>query len=87
LRGSSADQLAQAQYGALAKQIPALYVVLSVNIATLAFTFYGSEPDYLTTVAPAVFLLLTGGRAIHWLRADVDRITREFVRTTFSALR
>ena len=89
LRGSSADQLVQAQYGALAKQIPALYVVLSVNIATLAFTFYGSAPDYLTTVAPAVFLLLTGGRAIHWLRADVgrhvdiDRITREFARTTF----
>lgn len=88
LRGSSSDQLIQAQFGTLAKQIPALYVVLSVNIATLALTFYGTAPFFLSVICPGVFLVLTCARALHWMRADVgrhvelDQIAREFRRTT-----
>lgn len=66
---SSRPDIAQAQYNELKFQIPALYALLMVNAAAVAYTHYDVAPFYLTVGILVPMLLVTGFRMVSWLRA------------------
>ena len=58
----------RAQVAAFTKQVPLLYFGLTVNCITLAFTYYGSAPAFLTVIVPAFVITFCSVRTIIWLR-------------------
>ena len=58
--------LLKAQLTAMTRQLPLLYIGLSINIAALAFSFYGKAPDFLTVWCPVLTIILFVARAIKW---------------------
>ena len=70
------DALQRARAEAFAKQIPILYVILSVNVATLMATHWDRTPTFLGLVVPGLLVGAAVGRMIVWLlraRGVVDR--------------
>lgn len=65
-------ELAHAQLVALAKQIPLLFIILTVNAVALAATHARSAPPFLTLIMPAVFCLVCCDRVRYWLRVDLS---------------
>ncbi|PWV99211.1 diguanylate cyclase/phosphodiesterase [Hoeflea marina] len=61
--GHSTPDFHHAQYGALTRQIPMMYAILLVNMATLAYIHLGAAPDYLTIAVPTVLGLVCVYRA------------------------
>lgn len=76
-----------AQYLRLREQIPALYGLLSVNAAILAYTHRLLAPSLLVIFAPAVLIGVCMMRMLMWMRPvtasdmDVDIVTHRMRRT------
>jgi len=66
--------LAQSQVGVLSRQIPLLFVILTVNALALAATHIRSAPPFLTIVMPVVFCLIGFYRVRFWLKLDLSDI-------------
>ena len=65
-------ELLRAQVHALSRQIPVLYMLLLANAAALAYTHYGTAPDWMTVHAVIVLGAICIFRAVAWNRARVD---------------
>ncbi|MCJ2029809.1 EAL domain-containing protein [Methylobacterium sp. J-043] len=76
--------LAAAQFQALARQILVLYATLILNAGALAYTHYGTAPDWLTLWPPIVLTVLCIARAGAWIRS-ARRVPDE--REAFARLR
>ncbi len=71
LAASDSDPvLKRAQFKALQKHVPLLFLLLGTNVLALAFTHYGVSPDVLTLYAPGVLLPICVQRAVAWMRYD-----------------
>lgn len=66
----SDKQLARAQFGVFARQIPVLYAILIFNNSVLAYAFYGSAPVHLTLYLP-LFTCGYGLTRIFWWAKQV----------------
>jgi diguanylate cyclase (GGDEF)-like protein len=64
--------LAHAQLVVLAKQIPLLFIILTVNAVALAATHARCAPLFLTVIMPAVFCVVCYDRVKYWLRVDLS---------------
>lgn len=79
-------ELLRAQFTALSRMIPLMYLILVVNAGVLAVVYFGSAPIWLTAY---VSLALTGVCVVRlmiwWRRRNVglpaDMIARELART------
>tara|TARA_R110000796_G_scaffold117736_2_gene230931 strand:- start:23131 stop:25110 length:1980 start_codon:yes stop_codon:yes gene_type:complete len=65
-------ELMRAQVKALSRQIPVLYGLLLANAVALAYTHYGTAPDWLTIYAVLVLGACCIVRGYAWQRAGVD---------------
>ncbi|MGY6709201.1 MAG: putative bifunctional diguanylate cyclase/phosphodiesterase [Rhizobiaceae bacterium] len=65
-------ELLRAQMDAFSRQIPLLYLTLLVTMLSLAATFVGRAPDYLTIYIPAFLTIVCCGRVVMWWRTRVD---------------
>ena len=65
-------KLVRAQVSALSRQIPVLYMLLLANAVALAYTHYGSAPDWMTIYAVIILGVICVVRAVSWSRAKVD---------------
>ena len=61
-------ELVRAQVKALSRQIPLLYILLFANAVALAFTHYGTAPDWMTVYIPAVLGIVCLMRGLAWMR-------------------
>jgi diguanylate cyclase (GGDEF)-like protein len=61
-------RLAVAQVVGLRRQLPFLYALLIVNSLAIALTHRRDTPFYLTTLIPALLLLVSVVRLLHWWR-------------------
>jgi diguanylate cyclase (GGDEF)-like protein len=80
-------QLVAAQVRALAKQVPILYAILSIDAVAVSYTHYGVAPDWLTIYPLAVLLVACATRMLIWMRrsresADPERGARRLRSTT-----
>ncbi|MEF9673383.1 putative bifunctional diguanylate cyclase/phosphodiesterase [Pseudomonas sp. MWU13-2100] len=62
-------KLLKAQYLALSRQLPLMYLVLLLNMWALAFTHLAVAPFWLTLVIPLVMTVICVARACMWLRS------------------
>jgi diguanylate cyclase (GGDEF)-like protein len=69
---SNDPDLAYASLGVLAKQIPLLFIILTINALALAATHVGSAPPFLTLFMPAIFCVICYVRVNYWRRLDVS---------------
>tara|TARA_R110001583_G_scaffold178954_6_gene335417 strand:+ start:11552 stop:13528 length:1977 start_codon:yes stop_codon:yes gene_type:complete len=60
--------LVLAQVKALSRQIPLLYLLLFANALALAYTHFGTAPDWMTVYIPVVLGLVCLMRGIAWMR-------------------
>jgi diguanylate cyclase (GGDEF)-like protein len=61
-------RLLKAQFVALSRQLPMMYLILLVNTLALAATHYATAPRWLVIDCPLVLTLVGGWRALMWLR-------------------
>lgn len=67
--GNSTPEFHRAQHAILVRQIPLMYTILVVNIATLSIMHFGKAPDYLTIFIPSVISLICVLRTVQVTRA------------------
>ena len=83
LAGGGRHELPVAQFLQLRRQIPALYVLLSVNSAALAFTHRTMAPMILIFTIPAVLICVSIARLMRWvLPVDDTRLNVGFAMGT-----
>jgi len=83
---ANSPALLRAQIAAFSKQVPVLYVLLSVNAMALAYTFWGVAPLALVA-APIPLIVLSVFRLVVWARrrhltpapAEAERLLRTTV--------
>lgn len=79
---SDNPRLLKAQYIALSRQLPLMYLILLVNTWALAFTHMSTAPNWLVIYVPSLLTLICGGRAWLWLYArDTDPGTEHILRS------
>ncbi len=61
-------ELAVAQFMGLSRQVPLLYALLSVNAVAVAYTHSDMAPAWLTTIVPAILVVLSTARFVFWIR-------------------
>lgn len=59
-------RLLVAQFGALSRQLPMMYMVLLINTWALAFTHWDSAPQWLALWIPVLLTLVCGARSVMW---------------------
>lgn len=62
-------RLLRAQYVALSRQLPLMYLILLINSWALAYTHMDTAPRWLVVYIPLLLTLICAGRAGLWLRA------------------
>lgn len=72
-------RLLKAQYIALSRQLPLMYLILLTNTWALAYTHMGLAPNWLVIGVPLLFTLICTGRAAMWLRARNQQPTDEHI--------
>jgi diguanylate cyclase (GGDEF)-like protein len=77
---SGQPELVQAQLRAFSRQVPLLYFVLVANMHFVAATHYGSAPNWLTMLLPALFSALAAFRIVGWWRARKHVLSAEKAR-------
>ncbi|MGE6386758.1 putative bifunctional diguanylate cyclase/phosphodiesterase [Pseudomonas sp. NPDC078416] len=70
-------RLMEAQYIALSRQLPMMYVILLINTLALAATHYGIAPLWLTVYIPLLLTLVGAVRAVLWWQSRSQHITTE----------
>ncbi|HEX8590147.1 putative bifunctional diguanylate cyclase/phosphodiesterase [Pseudomonas sp.] len=68
-------RLMEAQYIALSRQLPMMYVILLINTLALAATHYGIAPAWLTIYIPLLLTMVGGVRAGIWWQSRRQSIT------------
>lgn len=58
--------LSQAQWRALSRQVPLMYIMLMCNTLTVSWTYLESAPHLLTVYIPAALVALCAYRSIRW---------------------
>ena len=71
---SGDPELAHAQLGVLAEQIPMLFVILIANALALALTHARVAPWFLTVVIPAILCMMCYHRVRYWRRLDLSAV-------------
>lgn len=66
----SHPQLLKAQLQICAKQFPLMYLILTVNLWSLAISFIGVAPHWLSLDIPVMFSIMFGYRAHSWYKAN-----------------
>ncbi len=66
--GDAQSDIAVAQFNELKRQVPLLYLLLSVNAVAVAYTHHGLAPAWLTVAVPAALILVSSVRALTWVR-------------------
>jgi diguanylate cyclase (GGDEF)-like protein len=61
-------RLLKAQFIALSRQLPLMYLVLTVNTWALAFTHWASAPWWLTLGGPVALTYICATRSLAWLK-------------------
>lgn len=61
-------QLLQAQLQIGAKQFPLMYLILTINLWSLAISFIGVAPHWLSLGIPSIFSIMFSYRAYTWLK-------------------
>ncbi|MDR3461826.1 MAG: EAL domain-containing protein, partial [Beijerinckiaceae bacterium] len=83
-------EVAQSQAKAFQKQIPLLYTILSANMVTLAYTYYGRAPSVLTVTMPLVFIAVAVTRVFFWRQIARTEMTKEsalfYLRTNYAVV-
>lgn len=79
-------RLLKAQYLALARQLPMMYLTLLVNTLALAATHFDTAPRWLVLYCPAVLTVVGLSRALMWMRLrkespSIEKILSTLVRT------
>ncbi len=69
--------LAQAQFGELQRQIPLLYALLSASAVAVAYTHFGTAPDWMTVWIPCLLVLVSVVRMVKWLRKPAVPLSGE----------
>ena len=88
---STSPDVALAQLRELRRQVPLLYMLLTMNALAVAYTHYRFAPPFLTVVVPSTLTLLCLVRIVGWLRArTTGDVTPAYAmsrlrRTTFHA--
>ena len=82
-QGSDSPELCQAQHQALMRQVPIMYAVMAVNLATPAILFHGRAPFLLTVTIPVALISFFVYRAVTLYRIrnlvlSPGEIRREF---------
>jgi diguanylate cyclase (GGDEF)-like protein len=67
-------ELAHAQLGVLARQIPLLFIILNASALVLAATHLRCAPAFLTIVMPCLFCVACALRVRYWRRLDLAAI-------------
>ena len=69
--------LAQAQFRELQRQIPLLYALLSMNALAVAYTHYGTAPQWMAVWIPAVLVTVSVVRLVKWGRSPAATVGEE----------
>jgi diguanylate cyclase (GGDEF)-like protein len=77
-------KLLEAQYVALARQMPVMYVTLLVNTVALAVTHYQMAPHWLAIYLPVVLIALGCFRGWDWWRKRGVPVTSGFILQTLT---
>lgn len=72
-------RLLEAQYFALSRQLPVMYVVLLINTLALAATHYSVAPHWLAVDIPLLLTALGGTRAAVWWRGRHRPMTPQLI--------
>lgn len=68
----------RARYNALSKQIPLMYIILSINMIGLSVThFESSAPVLMTVIVPLVMVAFMLARTVKYIRTDNDLMSDE----------
>lgn len=77
-RGSGQRPLPVVQFLRLRKQLPPMYLILTMNAAALAYTHVGVAPQSLTLLLPAALIIACIIRVVHWMRPiNEDTVSKE----------
>ena len=68
---SDNPDLVNAQMSAMNRQLPLLYIVVSVNVIALAFSFFGNASVLLTVIVPGVIVSIALLRSFMWWSRSV----------------
>jgi diguanylate cyclase (GGDEF)-like protein len=74
---STKDLTCVRQLVELQKQIPTLYIMLSINACALAITHYPWAPTFLTLGLPGALVALCIVRAVWWWRMRPEKLSEE----------
>lgn len=69
------EELILAQHRAFSRQIPLMYCILLINAVSLAKTFYGTAPDWLTLYGPGLLCAICILRILSWWRTMNRAVT------------
>jgi diguanylate cyclase (GGDEF)-like protein len=72
-------ELARAQYNAFTKQIPLLYVLLTINTIAVAFTYASVAPAWHAIYIPALLCVVCVVRLARWVRQPKVELSDEKV--------
>lgn len=77
-------RLLKAQYMALSRQLPIMYIILIINTLALAATHYHVAPRWMVIDTPLALTLLGGARGLMWWRTRHAPITPELIFRTLT---
>lgn len=75
--GSGLRPLAIEQFLRLRRQLPPMYLILTMNAAALAYTHHASAPPWLAVWLPGSLIAMCIVRVMHWLRPIDEREVTE----------
>ena len=67
-------ELALAQIRSVARQIPILHAMLSLNAIAVGYTHYGFAPDWLTLLPVSLLVCFCTTRIVQWTTLRIERI-------------
>ena len=80
-------ELLKAQLLVGAKQFPLMYLVLTVNLWTLASCFIGVAPHWLSLIVPILFTIAFGYRALTWHKMENASTNPDFAFLALKSVR
>lgn len=78
--GNYSPEFMRAQYETLTRQVPLMYAILIINMATPSLMYYDRAPLWLSVILPAILSTIFAARALRMLLARKRQIShREIV--------
>lgn len=72
-------ELNRARYRALARQLPLMYGIVTINMIAVALTHLGTAPIFLTIVSPLLLSVFTVVRTVRYVRSRTMPISDEMI--------